>query len=62
MNKSHQSTEVGSRSVLEEQRGRPLADAIQEFESGLGDLSWGARLDILDAWSQVLDGVYAHLP
>jgi C-terminal processing protease CtpA/Prc len=25
-------------------------------------LSWGERLDILDAWAQVLDGVYAHLP
>jgi hypothetical protein len=25
-------------------------------------LSWGDRLDILDALSQVLDGVYAHLP
>jgi hypothetical protein len=25
-------------------------------------LSWGDRLDILDAFSRVLDGVYAHLP
>jgi hypothetical protein len=25
-------------------------------------LSWGERLDIVDALSQVLDGVYAHLP
>jgi hypothetical protein len=25
-------------------------------------LSWGDRLDILDALSQVLDGVYVHLP
>jgi hypothetical protein len=24
-------------------------------------LTWGERLDILDALSQVLDGVYAHL-
>ena len=25
-------------------------------------LNWGERLDIIDAWAQVLDGVYAHLP
>ena len=25
-------------------------------------LTWGERLDIIDALSQVLDGVYAHLP
>jgi hypothetical protein len=25
-------------------------------------LSWGERLDILDAWSAVLGGVYAYLP
>jgi hypothetical protein len=53
---------AGARSVLEEQWGRPLADAIQEFEGGIGVLSWGDRLDILDAWSRVLDGAYAHLP
>jgi hypothetical protein len=25
-------------------------------------LNWGERLDILDAWSQVLEGLYVHLP
>jgi hypothetical protein len=30
--------------------------------AALGELTWGQRLDVLDALSQVLDGVYAHLP
>src|SRR5262245_24911239 len=25
-------------------------------------LTWSERLDVLDAWAQVLDGLYAHLP
>jgi hypothetical protein len=28
----------------------------------VGQLSWGERLSVLDAWVQVLDGAYAHLP
>src|SRR6476620_12372666 len=43
-------------------RMRLLADALQEFPAGVGELNWGERLDVLDAWVQVLDGVYAHLP
>lgn len=41
---------------------RLLADALQDFPSGVGALSWGERLSVLDAWVQVLDGAYAHLP
>jgi Peptidase family S41 len=41
---------------------RLLADALQEFPAGVGELNWGERLSVLDAWVQVLDGVYAHLP
>ena len=41
---------------------RLLADALQEFPAGVGELNWGQRLSVLDAWVQVLDGVYAHLP
>lgn len=39
-----------------------LAEALREFPSGVGELSWGERLSVLDAWVQVLDGAYAHLP
>ena len=42
------------------QRGTLLSTAVRAFPSA--PLSWGERLDILDAWAQVLDGVYAHLP
>jgi hypothetical protein len=28
----------------------------------MGELSWGERLNILDALAQVIDGLYAHLP
>src|SRR6476661_4487581 len=41
---------------------RLLADALQDLPAGVGQLSWGERLSVLDAWVQVLDGVYAHLP
>src|SRR5262249_37540916 len=30
--------------------------------ASMAALTWGERLDIIDAWVQVLDGVYAHLP
>src|SRR6476659_6772130 len=43
-------------------RTRVLADALQDLPAGVGQLTWGERLDILDAWIQVLDGAYAHLP
>jgi hypothetical protein len=39
-----------------------LADALQDLPAGVGQLSWGERLSVLDAWVQVLDGAYAHLP
>jgi len=39
-----------------------LANVLQTFPSGVGALTWGERLSVLDAWVQVLDGVYAHLP
>lgn len=45
-----------------QQRGVALPQALREIPSDVGRLSWGERLDILDAWVQVLDGVYAHLP
>jgi len=35
---------------------------MNELQSGVAKLTWGERLDILDAWVQVLDGAYAHLP
>src|SRR6478735_7975833 len=41
---------------------RLLADAFQDLPAGVGQLTWGERLSVLDAWVQVLDGVYAHLP
>lgn len=41
---------------------RLLADAFQDLPAGVGQLSWGERLSVLDAWVQVLDGAYAHLP
>src|SRR5215831_16233141 len=43
-------------------RMRVLADALQDLPAGVGQLSWGERLSVLDAWVQVLDGAYAHLP
>jgi peptidase S41-like protein len=49
-------------STLEHQRGTALTDALRPLQSRLAKLTWGERLDILDAWSQVLDGAYAHLP
>ena len=44
------------------QRGTTLTAAIGELPSDVGALSWGERLDIIDALVQVLDGIYAHLP
>ena len=45
-------------SALAEQRGK----ALSEVPSDIARLNWGERLDIIDAWVQVLDGIYAHLP
>ena len=53
---------LSNSSVLEQQRGKALPDALHRLQSKVGKLSWGERLDILDAWVQVLDGAYAHLP
>lgn len=62
-------TSIGETMATKQARSLPqapgmplLADAIGNFPSGVGALSWGERLSILDAWAQVLDGVYAHLP
>src|SRR5215467_6449655 len=52
----------GTSSAFAHQRGQNLPDALNQLQSGVGKLTWGERLDILDAWTQVLDGAYAHLP
>ena len=52
----------GTSSAFAHQRGQNLPDALNQLQSGVGKLTWGERLDILDAWVQVLDGAYAHLP
>ncbi len=44
------------------QRGQLLADALERFPAGVGALNWGERFNVLDAWSSVLEGFYAHLP
>jgi hypothetical protein len=49
-------------SAIAHQRGKTLPEALNEVPADLAVLNWGQRLDILDAWVQVLDGVYAHLP
>src|ERR1700704_5333601 len=49
-------------SAIAHQRGKSLPDALSEVPSEVAVLNWGERLDIIDAWAQVLDGVYAHLP
>jgi hypothetical protein len=49
-------------SAIAHQRGKSLPDALGEVPSDIAVLNWGERLDIIDAWAQVLDGVYAHLP
>jgi hypothetical protein len=49
-------------SALAQQRGQALPDALNQLQSRVGKLTWGERLDNLDAWVQVLDGAYAHLP
>lgn len=48
--------------ALTHQRGKALAEVLSEFPAGVGTLSWGDRLNIIDAWVMVLDGTYAHLP
>ena len=49
-------------SAAAHQRGRNLPEALSDIPADVAALNWGERLDILDAWVQVLDGVYAHLP
>lgn len=49
-------------SVMKRQLGKSISRTLTAFPAGVGKLTWGERLDILDAWEQVLDGVYAHLP
>jgi hypothetical protein len=49
-------------SAIAHQRGKSLPEALGEVPSDIATLNWGERLDIIDAWAQVLDGVYAHLP
>jgi hypothetical protein len=49
-------------SGIRHQRGKSLPEALGAVPSDIAVLNWGERLDIIDAWAQVLDGVYAHLP
>jgi hypothetical protein len=49
-------------SAIAHQRGKSLPEALDEVPSDIAVLNWGERLDIIDAWAQVLDGIYAHLP
>src|SRR5882757_11565171 len=49
-------------SAIAHQRGKSLPEALGEVPSDIAVLNWGERLDIIDAWAQVLDGAYAHLP
>src|SRR5689334_24986123 len=44
------------------QRGKPLSKLVGDLLPAIAPLTWAQRLDILDAWVKVLDGVYAHLP
>lgn len=48
--------------IAKGQRGNSLSKELASFPDGVGELTWGERFDILDAWVQTLDGVYAHLP
>ncbi len=49
-------------SALAYQRGESLPEALDVSPSTGSELTWGERLNIIDAWVQVLDGAYAHLP
>src|SRR5215467_11101741 len=55
-----------NQSTIAHRFGQPLAEALRraqdEVPSDVAVLSWAERLDIIDAWVQVLDGAYAHLP
>src|SRR5215467_8215945 len=55
-----------NQSTIAHRFGQPLAEALRraqdEVPSDVALLSWAERLDIIDAWMQVLDGAYAHLP
>ena len=57
-----QSSATAPRSSRPASAKRLLADAFQDLPAGVGQMSWGERLSVLDAWVQVLDGAYAHLP
>ncbi len=48
--------------IVRRQQGSRLADALRNFPGGVGELDWGERLDVLDAWVTILEGMYAHLP
>jgi hypothetical protein len=48
------------RPALKVAPGTPVAKAIPAI--ALPPMSWAERLDVVDSWSQVIDGVYAHLP
>lgn len=50
--------EALSPATVKRQRG----EALPDFPRGVGELDWGERGDVLDAWTAVLDGIYAHLP
>ncbi len=41
---------------------RSASKTVGKVMVGVTSLSWGERLSVIDALSQVLDGVYAHLP
>jgi len=71
-------TTAVSRGLAARQRGEPLshrtslvagdfaelavADVTTLALADFPPLNWGQRFDVLDAWSAVLDGLYAHLP
>ena len=52
--------QVARRSSAPRKRSPSHAKPIAHVD--VKPLTWGERLDIIDALSQVLDGVYAHLP
>ena len=59
----HRAKDVPQRdTAAAHQRGRLLSETLDETACDVARLNWGERLDILDAWVQVLDGAYAHLP
>jgi hypothetical protein len=61
-NKGAKKKSTNKVSGIRHQRGKSLPEALGAVPSDIAVLNWGERLDIIDAWAQVLDGVYAHLP